>query len=211
LVGPALGLMAVWQWAGVVLTHNHPDHTSRQTYIIRRFPDAKFYLVAEVEDLAPELQQALYDKNVQIERLSKGWTHVVSGKNTRFSLFAPSQSSRDKNERSVAVFAGRRGQVALLTADLFGTGLSQLVEAGLPGRVTLLKMSHHGSRHAEPLRYLEWLKPTAVFVSAGRGNPYGFPHQQTLEACNKQQVNIFRTDKECCNSVSPMIAGIAIL
>ena len=83
-----------------------------------------------------------------------------------------------------------------MTADLFGAGFSQLVEAGLPGQVTLLKMSHHGSRHAEPLRYLEWLKPTAVFVSAGRGNPYGFPHQQTLEACDRQRVDVFRTDTQ---------------
>jgi len=196
LVGPALGRMGVRQLAGVILTHNHPDHTSGLTYIIQRFPIAKFYLAAEVEELAAELQQALHDKNVPIERLSKGWTHVVSGKQTRFSLFAPSQSSRDKNERSVAVFAGRRGQGALLTADLFGAGLSQLAEAGLPGQVTLLKMSHHGSRHAEPLRYLEWLKPTTVFVSAGSGNPYGFPHQQTLEACDRQRVEVFRTDTQ---------------
>jgi glyoxylase-like metal-dependent hydrolase (beta-lactamase superfamily II) len=42
--------------AGVILTHNHPDHTSGLTYIIRRFPVAKFYLAEKVEDLEPELQ-----------------------------------------------------------------------------------------------------------------------------------------------------------
>ena len=121
---------------------------------------------------------------------------MINGQQKSFSLFAPSQSSRDKNERSIAVYAGNQGQGVLLTADLFGKGLSQLTEASLPGRVSLLKMSHHGSRHAEPLRYLKWLKPTTVFVSAGLGNPYGFPHQQTLEACNSQQVDVFRTDTQ---------------
>jgi competence protein ComEC len=196
LVSPALGRMGVRQLAGVILTHNHPDHTSGLTYVVQRFPVAKFYLAAEVEDLTAELQQALHDKEVPVERLSKGWTHLINDGHRGFSIFAPSQRSRDKNERSVAVFAGSHGQGALLTADLFGAGLSQLAEAGLPGRVTLLKMSHHGSRHAEPLRYLEWLKPTAVFVSAGRGNPYGFPHLQTMEACDKQQVDVFRTDTQ---------------
>jgi competence protein ComEC len=196
LVAPALGRMGVRQLTGVILTHNHPDHTSGLVYIIRRFPVAKFYLAAEAGELSPELQEALKDNEVPIERISKGWTHLTNDNYRRFSLFAPSQSSPDKNERSIAVFADNHRQGALLTADLFGTGLSQLVEAGLPGRVTLLKMSHHGSRHAEPLRYLEWLKPNVVFVSAGRGNPYGFPHQQTLEACSRQQVDLFRTDTQ---------------
>lgn len=196
LVGPALGRMGVKQLAGVILTHNHPDHTSGLTYIIRRFPVAKFYLAAEISDLEPQLQKALHDKKVPIERIGKGWTHLIKDGHRGFSLFAPTQRSRDKNERSIAVFAGSHGQGALLTADLFGAGLSQLVEAGLPGQVTLLKMSHHGSRHAEPLRYLEWLEPTTVFVSSGRGNPYGFPHQQTLEACDRQRVDLFRTDTQ---------------
>jgi competence protein ComEC len=196
LVGPALGRMGVRQLAGVILTHNHPDHTSGLTYIIQRFPVAKFYLAAEISDLSPQLQKVLHDKKVPIERISKGWTHLINDKLRKFSLFAPAQRARDKNERSIAVFAGSHGQGALLTADLFGAGLSQLVEAGLPGQVTLLKMSHHGSRHAEPLRYLEWLKPTTVFVSAGRGNPYGFPHQQTLKACDRHRVDLFRTDTQ---------------
>ena len=54
----------------------------------------------------------------------------------------------------------------------------------------------NGSRHAEPLRYLEGLKPTAVFVSAERGNPYGFPHQQTLEACDRQRDDVFSTNTQ---------------
>ena len=71
LVGPALGRMGVRQLAGVILTHNHPDHTSGLTYIIRRFPVAKFYLAEKVEDLEPELQQALHEKKVKIERIRK--------------------------------------------------------------------------------------------------------------------------------------------
>jgi competence protein ComEC len=166
LVGPALGRMGIRQLEGVILTHNHPDHASGLAYIVKRFPVTKFYLAAEISDLTAELQQALQDKEVPVEHIDKGWTHISTDKGARFSLFAPSQKSRDKNERSVAVFAGNRNQGALLTADLFGAGLSELVDAGLPGQVTLLKMSHHGSRHADPVRYLEWLQPKAVFLSA---------------------------------------------
>jgi len=196
LVGPALGRMGVRRLAGVVVTHNHPDHTSGLTFIVQRFPIEKFYLAAEVEDLAADLQQALHDRQVPIERIDEGWTHLISGSNLTFSLFAPSQQLRDVNERSLAVFARGQDQGVLLTGDLFGKGVSQLIDTGLPGKVTLLKMSHHGSRHAEPAAYLNWLRPTVAFVSAGLGNPYGFPHQQTLAACNRQKVKVFRTDTQ---------------
>lgn len=194
LVGPALGRTGVNKLKGIVLTHNHPDHSAGLSYIVRRFPVAKFYHAGEKKELPPELQQALREKNVPIERIHKGWTNLERKSPVIFSLFAPSQTSQDKNERSIAIFAGTRKQGALLTADLSGKGLTQLIEAGLPGRATMLKLSHHGSRHADPVRYLEWLDPAIAFISSGRGNPYGFPHQQTLEACNRQQVELFRTD-----------------
>lgn len=196
LVGPALGRMGVKRLAGVVLTHNHPDHTSGLTYIVQRFPIGKFYLAAELEELDADLQQALHDKQIPIEPIDEGWTHLSSESDLAFSLFAPSQQPRDINERSLAVFARGQDQGVLLTGDLFGTGLSQLIDAGLPGRVTLLKMSHHGSRHAEPRAYLRWLEPRLAFVSAGLRNPYGFPHQQTLDACDRQKVKVFRTDTQ---------------
>lgn len=196
LVGPALGRMGVTKLDGIILTHNHPDHTFGLTYIVRRFPVARLFLADEAGELPPELQQVLREKEVPIMRIRQGWTHLIRKDQLSFSLYAPSQSLADKNERSIAVFAGLREQGALLTADLFGKGLTQLIEAGLPGRATLLKLSHHGSRHADPVRYLEWLSPTMAFVSAGRGNPYGFPHQQTLDACKRQGVEIFRTDQQ---------------
>ena len=83
----------------------------------------------------------------------------------------------------------------LLTADLGKSGLQQLFATELPGRASLLKLPHHGSRHSRPDLYLDRLKPSAAFVSSGRGNPYGFPHQQVIEACAERQIPLFRTDQ----------------
>jgi len=98
------------------------------------------------------------------------------------------------NERSIAVFASQQENGVLLTGDLGRNGLQQLKSAGIPGRVTLLKLPHHGSRLAHPELYLEWLGPTLAFVSCGKDNPYGFPHQQAIEACARKQVQLLRTD-----------------
>ena len=154
-----------------------------------------FYFAGDFAKLAPDLQEVL-QRNVTIHHVDEGWTHLQKNSRQQFSLFAPRQNSRDINERSIAVFAGDRQDGVLLTADLGKSGLQQLIGAGLPGRASLLKLPHHGSRHACPELYLDWAKPSAAFVSSGRGNSYGFPHQQTIEACTAQQIPLFRTDQE---------------
>ncbi len=205
LIAPALGRMGIDHLQGVILTHNHPDHSSGLTYILRRLSVDNFYFAGELAKLAPELLEVLQQRNVTVHRIDEGWTHLHEGwlhpqKSSKqmFSLFAPRQNSRDINERSIAIFAGNQQDGVLLTADLGKSGLQQLSAAELPGRASLLKLPHHGSRHARPDLYLDWLQPSAAFVSSGRGNSYGFPHQQTIEACTAQQVPFSELTRRVC-------------
>ena len=196
LIAPALGRMGINRLQGVILTHNHPDHSSGLTYILRRMPVEHFYFADKAVMLAPQLQEVLQQQHITAHQIDEGWSQIHKSAGQTFSLFAPSQNARDINDRSIVVFAGQRGDGVLLTADLGKAGLQQLFTAGVPERVTLLKLPHHGSRLNQPEFYLDWLKPTAAFVSSGHGNTYGFPHQQVIEACSVRQVPIFRTDQQ---------------
>ncbi len=195
LIAPALGRMGIDHLQGVILTHNHPDHSSGLTYILRRFPVEDFYFAGNITNLAPELRESLLQQNVAVHHTIEGWTNLQNSAHQTFSLFTPSQESRDINERSIAIFTGQENEGVLLTGDLGRKGLQQLRAAGVPGRISLLKLPHHGSRHSQPEWYLDWIQPTAAFVSSGRGNPYGFPHQQTIEACTTHKIPLFRTDQ----------------
>ena len=195
LIAPALGRMGIDRLHGIILTHNHPDHSSGLAFLLRRFPVETFYLADGYAELAPQLQEAVQQSGVRVQHLAEGWTHLHNADGQSFSLFTPAQNANDRNERSIAVFAAHQGQGVLLTADLGKSGLMQLIEAGLPGRTTLLKLPHHGSRNSHPELYLDLLQPTTAFVSAGRGNSYGFPHGQTIAACVSRQVPLLRTDR----------------
>jgi competence protein ComEC len=196
LLAPALGRLGITRLQGVILSHNHPDHSLGLAAILKRFPAAGFYLSGETAALPADLQSTLRQRGVPVHSLDPGWITLAENGTQTLRLFVPEQSTADVNERSIAVFAGQQGQGVLLTADLGRNGLQQLLEAGLPGPVTLLKLPHHGSRHACPELFLERLQPDLAFVSAGLHNPYGFPHQQTVAACAAHRVQLHRTDQE---------------
>ena len=195
LIAPALGRMGVDHLDGVILTHNHPDHAAGLAYIVGRFPVKQFYLASDSTELDKGLRQALQRHGIPFAILDEGWSYIRQDPRHELSLFVPDQTASDINERSIAVYASHLGQGVLLTADLGKAGLRQILASGVPGNVNLLKLPHHGSRHAFPDLYLEEFRPSIAFVSAGQGNPYGFPHRETIEACAKRQIPFYRTDQ----------------
>ncbi len=62
-------------------------------------------------------------------------------------------------------------------------------------RYDLLKVGHHGSSTSSTPTFLNWADPVASFISCGRDNPYGHPHEETLEALTLTGSDIYRTDE----------------
>src|SRR6185312_11803682 len=55
-------------------------------------------------------------------------------------------------------------------------------EASDPGdlRADVLKVAHHGSKHASSAAMLDAVAPRLAVISCGAGNDYGHPHASTL-------------------------------
>ena len=72
----------------------------------------------------------------------------------------------------------------LLTGDVEGRGEEQLTEQleeqyrGCTWEV--LKVAHHGSKNSSSEEFLRQVRPAYAFISAGRENRYGHPHQETI-------------------------------
>lgn len=195
LIAPTLGRMGIDHLDGVILTHNHPDHAAGLASIVRHVPVTHFYLATAITDIDSDLKQALQQEEIPVTVVAEGWTSIHSTELSSLSLFVPDQSVQDLNERSIAIHADYRGEGVLLTADMGQPGLRQLLAAGIPGQIRLLKLPHHGSRNASPGFFLSELKPSLAFVSVGNSNPYGFPHRQAIDACRMHQVPLYRTDR----------------
>lgn len=62
--------------------------------------------------------------------------------------------------------------------------------------LTVLKVSHHGSKSASSEDFIKILKPEYSVVSVGIKNRYGHPNKETVETLEKYSKNIFYTSKD---------------
>ncbi len=98
------------------------------------------------------------------------------------------------NDESL-VFRLKYGEFAvLLTGDIsHGVEKRLIMHPGLL-RCTILKVPHHGSAGSSSTAFLEAASPNIAIISAGYGNSFHLPAQQTLDRLDRQGVRIYRTD-----------------
>lgn len=60
---------------------------------------------------------------------------------------------------------------------------------------TFLKVGHHGSSGSTSSAFLQWTSPDLAFISCGRNNSYGHPHQETLNRLEEAGCYVFMTSK----------------
>ena len=94
----------------------------------------------------------------------------------------------DANETSLTFLLSYGEFDALFTGDLESTQEESAAEAYRkykgspdPGGIELLKVAHHGSRDSTSEEFLDVFEPQLSLISAGRSNPYGHPHKETLD------------------------------
>lgn len=81
----------------------------------------------------------------------------------------------------------------LLTGDVEGAGEECLLESGRLGRADVLKAAHHGSKNSGSEAFLEAVNPKIAVISAGVGNRYGHPHEETLERLRESGCTVYST------------------
>lgn len=68
----------------------------------------------------------------------------------------------------------------LFTGDLDQAGEMKILQKYPNLKVDYFKLGHHGSRTSSKKAFLQAIKPSLAFISAGRNNRFGHPHQETL-------------------------------
>lgn len=60
---------------------------------------------------------------------------------------------------------------------------------------TVLKVAHHGSGTSTTAPFLDRVAPEIAVISAGTGNPFGHPSEETIKKLTDRNISIYRTDQ----------------
>lgn len=87
----------------------------------------------------------------------------------------------------------------LLTGDVEGEGEEQLTrqleEQWRDCTWEILKVAHHGSKNSSSEEFFQQVRPAYAFISAGRENRYGHPHQETIKRLTDVGSKIYSTQE----------------
>lgn len=208
VLGPALSALGVRRIDYLLLTHSHPDHIGGLPHVAATFPVGTFG-EADPGGAGEEylmLSHTLDSRNVPRRLLTAG-DRLELGEDCFLTVLSPSREQilyhddspvedGEMNDHSL-VFRLEYGSFSMLfTGDSGEETEHRLLSSTALQPVTILKVGHHGSRHATTEKFLSRITPQAALVSAGRRNTFGLPAPETLHRLTRAGVQVFRTDQQ---------------
>lgn len=203
LLAPALWRMGVGKIDYVVLTHPHPDHLQGLTFIAAHFRVGEFWEGGSSVESADyrNLKRILAEKQVPVRRIDASVGPIEVG-GAVIEPLAPflqhshklSDEYADINEESL-VFRLVSGRFAVLFTGDAGHDTEELLLARPELlKCSILKVPHHGSRHSNSIPFLRAAAPGIAVISAGFGNSFHLPAQETLDSMRRLGIMVYRTD-----------------
>ena len=187
----------------MIATHPHADHIGGMkkvfdTFRVKKLLDSgQTYGSATYEKLLLEIQE---NKVSYVKALRGQMIELDSG--VKFEVLNPGQQlitdirsgGSVQNANSVVLRLSYGNFAMLFTGDAEFETEAQLMDSGVKLNAQVLKIGHHGSRHATSGKFLELVKPQVAVISDGANNDYGHPSQFTLDRLKKANIKILRTD-----------------
>lgn len=139
------------------------------------------------------LLAAAEERGIPVVRFHEGMG-IASGKWKLECLSPPKGAEGEEKNADSLVLAVQYGRFrALLTGDVEGEGEERLTEDGRVGKVSVLKVSHHGSKNSTPERFLQQACPEISVISCGRENRYGHPSPELLQRLKASGSAVYKT------------------
>jgi len=188
-----------------VATHPHADHIGGMRQVIENF-GVKNFLDSGQDYPSKEYERmlrAIVDKGIRPINAKKGMKFDLDS-GVKLEVLNPQGADQwitevrrggsVENANSIVLRLSYGNFSMLFTGDAETETEDLMMEYGAPLRAQVLKVGHHGSRHATSARFLDAVAPEAAVISCGADNRYGHPARQTLDRLRKAGVKIYRTD-----------------
>lgn len=179
----------------IFLSHSDADHINGIIEILEGRLKVKHLFISKADEskLLDQLMRLCEMKKVPVTRLEKGDRLIVD--QIVLTCLSPThKQAMGGNDCSMVQLLQFGSFSAVFTGDM-SCDVDGLIYPKLPP-ITLLKVSHHGSRTGTDESLLLKLQPSYAMISCGKNNLYGHPHKEVVALLMEKQVHIARTDRE---------------
>lgn len=141
-----------------------------------------------IKDVANSFNIPLYKSTIG-DSIKQGDLHITC-------LWPPRDFECENDNQNSIVLLGQYNESSfLLTGDIEADQEKEIIGSIYSASpITLLKVSHHGSKTATSEEFLKAIQPQVGIISCGGDNSFGHPHQEVLDRLRTHHVEILRTD-----------------
>lgn len=192
----------------VISSHKHPDHTTGINEIIK-----ENIKIEKVYDSGKPHKKKTYDEKGRIDRIDEFLKLVKQKKipfikvqegdeihldpDVKIEILNPPNPLLEMGDsisnNSIVVKLTYKNFSILFPGDIYSIVEEQLLGKNLNSNVLLL--SHHGHKDASSKGFLKAVNPDVSIVSTRKDNPFGFPHQETVERLNNLKIPLLELNK----------------
>lgn len=176
----------------VVDTHAHEDHVGGLAGALAKYgADHVFAPVREYDTKAFE-NFLKYTEDLIVPAPGDTWNVGEAA----VTVLGPQKAYTDTNNTSIVLRVDFGETSFLFTGDAEREAEADMLEAGCDLKADVLKVGHHGSNTSTSYPFLREVMPEYAVISAGEGNDYGHPHEETMSRLRDAESTVYRTDMQ---------------
>jgi len=185
----------------IIITHGHYDHLGGIQGLVGNIPISEILRppIPPQSSFEEEWLQKAMDQKINITSLKAGdeW----SKDEVYFKVLYPSKPKHIVEEISnlhdynLVLFNKIYETAFIWTGDMEQKAEEEVMKNYPDLKGDILKVAHHGSDTSTTEEWVQQIKPKVAYISVGRKNRFGHPHQDVLERLEKHHLKVFRTDQ----------------
>ncbi|HLR15841.1 MAG TPA: MBL fold metallo-hydrolase [Bacillota bacterium] len=178
----------------IIISHPHADHIGQLPQIMEEFDVDEVWFSGNTasSNTYQQAAEAVLESDADYYEPHAGESFQVGS--LTIEVLHPSELTGGLNEDSISVRMEYGGVAFLFTGDAYKQAEKQMMQQTDHMQAQFLQLGHHGSNTSTDKQFIQEVQPEVAIYSAGTGNSYGHPHQETLDTLTAEKVDIYGTD-----------------